>query len=83
MKKPVLALAALLLVRIPAPAQVESALLSKVTFNLTNPGGKSLAMGGAFTAIADDATAGIANPAHSSDIPIAISDIATVNVQSG
>ncbi len=63
MKKPVLALAALLLVRIPAPAQVESALLSKVTFNLTNPGGKSLAMGGAFTAIADDATAGIANPA--------------------
>ncbi|MHB8799834.1 MAG: OmpP1/FadL family transporter [Thermoanaerobaculia bacterium] len=63
MKKPVLALAALLLVRVPAPAQVESALLSKVTFNLTNPGGKSLAMGGAFTAIADDATAGIANPA--------------------
>lgn len=47
----------------PAAAQVESALLSKVTFNLTNPGGKSLAMGGAFTAIADDATAAIANPA--------------------
>jgi long-subunit fatty acid transport protein len=46
-----------------AQAQVESALLSKVTFNLTNPGGKSLAMGGAFTAIADDATAAIANPA--------------------
>lgn len=63
MKKPVLALAALLFLRIPAPAQIESALLSKVTFNLTNPGGKSLAMGGAFTAIADDATAGIANPA--------------------
>ncbi|MFN7988022.1 MAG: hypothetical protein U0529_11150 [Thermoanaerobaculia bacterium] len=53
----VLALAA------PAAAQVESALLSKVSFNLTNPGGKSLAMGGAFTAIADDATAAIANPA--------------------
>jgi long-subunit fatty acid transport protein len=47
----------------PASAQVESALLSKITFNLTNPGGKSLAMGGAFTAIADDATAAIANPA--------------------
>jgi long-subunit fatty acid transport protein len=47
----------------PAPAQIESALLSKVSFNLTNPGGKSLAMGGAFTAIADDATAAIANPA--------------------
>lgn len=47
----------------PAAAQVESALLSKVSFNLTNPGGKSLAMGGAFTAIADDATAALANPA--------------------
>lgn len=56
---PVLALA----LASPAAAQVESALLSKVTFNLTNPGGKSLAMGGAFTAIADDATAAIANPA--------------------
>lgn len=47
----------------PAAAQVESALLSKISFNLTNPGGKSLAMGGAFTAIADDATAAVANPA--------------------
>lgn len=46
-----------------APAQTDSALLSKVSFNLTNPGGKSLAMGGAFTAIADDATAALANPA--------------------
>ena len=44
-------------------AQTDSALLSKVSFNLTNPGGKSLAMGGAFTAIADDATAALANPA--------------------
>ena len=55
--------ALLLALAAPAAAQVESALLSKVTFNLTNPGGKSLAMGGAFTAIADDATAAIANPA--------------------
>src|SRR5204862_8029114 len=47
----------------PSRAQVESALLSKVSFNLSNPGGKSLAMGGAFTAIADDATAALANPA--------------------
>ena len=44
-------------------AQIDSALLSKVSFNLSNPGGKSLAMGGAFTAIADDATAALANPA--------------------
>ncbi|HKC24563.1 MAG TPA: hypothetical protein VKF32_07455, partial [Thermoanaerobaculia bacterium] len=47
----------------PASAQIESALLSKVSFNLSSPGGKSLAMGGAFTAIADDATAALANPA--------------------
>jgi long-chain fatty acid transport protein len=51
------------LVPVSAPAQTDSALLSKVSFNLTNPGGKSLAMGGAFTAIADDATAALANPA--------------------
>lgn len=46
-----------------AAAQIESALLSKISFNLSNPGGKSLAMGGAFTAIADDSTAALANPA--------------------
>jgi long-subunit fatty acid transport protein len=55
------ALAAALLAP-PAAAQIESALLSKVSFNLSSPGGKSLAMGGAFTAIADDATAALANP---------------------
>ena len=56
----------LLLAALVAPsarAQTDSALLSKLSFNLTNPGGKSLAMGGAFTAIADDATAALANPA--------------------
>ena len=47
----------------PALAQLESPLLSKVQLNLVNPGGKSLAMGGAFTAIADDATTALANPA--------------------
>ena len=47
----------------PSSAQTDSALLSKVSFNLTNPGGKSIAMGGAFTAIADDATAALVNPA--------------------
>lgn len=54
---------ACLLVPGRAGAQVDSALVSKLSFNLTNPGGKSLAMGGAFTAIADDATAALANPA--------------------
>ncbi|HTS02432.1 MAG TPA: hypothetical protein VMN04_07910 [Thermoanaerobaculia bacterium] len=56
-------LAALLAGAPPAAAQLDSALLSKLRFNLTNPGGKSLAMGGAFSAIADDATAALANPA--------------------
>ena len=51
------------LVSSPSSAQTDSALLSKVSFNLTNPGGKSIAMGGAFTAIADDATAALVNPA--------------------
>jgi hypothetical protein len=62
MKTPVLALA-LLAAAAPAPAQLESPLLSKLQLNLVNPGGKSLAMGGAFVALADDATAAIANPA--------------------
>ena len=59
-----------------AAAQLDSALLSKLRFNLTNPGGKSLAMGGAFSAIADDATAALANPAGLgliSSIEIAVS----------
>jgi hypothetical protein len=47
----------------PAGAQLESPLLSKVYPNIVNPGGKSLAMGGAFVALADDATAAYANPA--------------------
>src|SRR5450631_741285 len=54
---------ALALAPYPVDAQTDSALLSKVSFNLTNPGGKSIAMGGAFTAIADDATAALVNPA--------------------
>ena len=62
MKKSVLA-AALLAIAAPAAAQLESPLLSKLQLNLVNPGGKSLAMGGAFVALADDATAAIANPA--------------------
>lgn len=53
----------LLLLAHHAAAQLESPLLSKVRLNLVNPGGKSLAMGGAFVALADDATAALANPA--------------------
>lgn len=47
----------------PARAQFESQIVSKIQLNLVNPGGKSLAMGGAFVALADDATAALANPA--------------------
>ncbi|MEO6326196.1 MAG: hypothetical protein ABIT01_13390 [Thermoanaerobaculia bacterium] len=61
--KAVLVVVAALAFARPGAAQIESALLSKISFNLTNPGGKSLAMGGAFTAIADDATTALANPA--------------------
>src|SRR5204863_7177371 len=57
-----LALAALLAAA-SARAQVESPLLSKVQLNVVNPGGKSLAMGGAFVSLADDPTAAFANPA--------------------
>lgn len=46
-----------------ALAQLESPLLSKVQPNIVNPGGKSLAMGGAFVSLADDGTAAFANPA--------------------
>lgn len=63
MSRRAIALLALAFAARPAAAQIESALLSKISFNLANPGGKSLAMGGAFTAIADDATAALANPA--------------------
>ncbi len=47
----------------PAAAQFESPLLSRLQLNLLNPGGKSLAMGGAFVSVADDSTASLANPA--------------------
>jgi long-subunit fatty acid transport protein len=46
-----------------ARAQFESASVADVQLNLVNPGGKSLSMGGAFVALADDATAAYANPA--------------------
>jgi hypothetical protein len=57
------ALAALFAAALSARAQVESPLLSKVQLNVVNPGGKSLAMGGAFVSLADDPTAALANPA--------------------
>jgi long-chain fatty acid transport protein len=42
---------------------VDSETFSGFQFNFNNPGARSLGMGGAFVAVADDATAVIANPA--------------------
>jgi hypothetical protein len=44
-------------------AQSTDEINSAIQFNFSNPGARSLAMGGAFTARADDATAVFANPA--------------------
>jgi long-subunit fatty acid transport protein len=57
-------LVALCLLAAPALAQntdIES--LAGLTFNFRNPGARSLAMGGAFLGLADDATAAETNPA--------------------
>lgn len=44
-------------------AQAQSSLQIPLQFDFINPGAKSLAMGGAFAGVADDATATFANPA--------------------
>ena len=46
-----------------AQAQTNSQLYSGVQFDFPLPGARSLALGGAFVAVADDATAALANPA--------------------
>ena len=52
--------AALLLVTSALVAQLST---SRIDFQFSNPGARSLGMGGAFLALADDATAAYANPA--------------------
>src|SRR6186997_2247616 len=47
----------------PAVVAAQSSLQVPIQFDFINPGAKSLAVGGAFVGIADDATAGFANPA--------------------
>src|SRR5690349_17480387 len=44
-------------------AQVDVEAMQGVQFDFLAPGARSLAMGGAFVAVADDATAALANPA--------------------
>jgi len=46
-----------------APASAQTSLQIPLQFDFLNPGARSLAIGGAFVALADDATAGFANPA--------------------
>ena len=48
---------------LPASAQTTSIINAGIQFDFSLPGAKSLAMGGAFVALADDATAAQANPA--------------------
>jgi long-chain fatty acid transport protein len=59
-----LIVALMALVAVPAMAQnVDIEALSGLQFNFGNPGARSLAMGGAFLGLADDASAAGANPA--------------------
>ena len=63
---PCLAAALALLATLGASAQPSTNTAStsfQVDLNLSNPGARSLALGGAFVALADDATAAFANPA--------------------
>ena len=47
----------------PSGADAQTSLQVPLQFDFVNPGAKSLALGGAFTGLADDATATFANPA--------------------
>src|SRR5262252_4270274 len=46
-----------------APAAAQTSLQIPIQFDFLNPGAKSMALGGAFAGLADDATAALANPA--------------------
>lgn len=59
----VLILLSVLLGGVPAFAQSTSAINGGIQFDFSLPGARSLAMGGAFVALADDASASQANPA--------------------
>jgi hypothetical protein len=59
----VIALTVVLVLARPFPASAQTAVQIPLQFDFVNPGAKSLALGGAFTGLADDATAGFANPA--------------------
>lgn len=52
-----------LAVVVPLPARAQSSLQVPIQFDFLNPGARSLALGGAFVGLADDATAALLNPA--------------------
>ena len=52
-----------LAVMAPRTLSAQTSVQIPLQFDFINPGAKSLALGGAFIAVADDATAGFANPA--------------------
>src|SRR3954462_2969750 len=56
-------LLAALLVLAPRNGLAQTSLQIPLQFDFINPGAKSLALGGAFAGLADDATAAFANPA--------------------
>ena len=56
-------LAVMALASSPALAQTNAEINAAIQFNFSLPGARSLAMGGAFTGLADDATAAYTNPA--------------------
>lgn len=58
-----LLLAALLLLATAGPVLAQPLTIPRFSFNLSNPGARSLGFGGAFAGLADDATAAYANPA--------------------
>ena len=60
MRKPFILVISILLFATRAHAQGEPSVLE---FSFSNPGARSLGLGGAFAALADDATAAFANPA--------------------
>ena len=51
------------LLALPAAAQLDDDSSSAIQFNFNPPGARSLGLGGAFLAVADDATAAFTNPA--------------------
>ncbi|HEV8631143.1 MAG TPA: hypothetical protein VGV61_12565 [Thermoanaerobaculia bacterium] len=63
-----LALLALATLASPSRAQSNDEVQSALQWNLSTPGARSLALGGAFLALADDATAAYANPAGLSQL---------------